>query len=126
MSQAARVVALRGATSLEADTRDQVMERTGELVTAMMHRNGLVTDDVISLLLTATDDITAAFPAAAVRACGFADVPVICARELDVRGGGEIPLCIRVMAHVYSPIPRAEVQHVYLREARRLRSDLPG
>lgn len=126
MSDAARVVALRGATTLDADTREQVIARTGELVQAMLQRNDLVSDDVISLLLTATDDVVSEFPAAAVRACGIADVPVICSRELNILGGSGIPLCVRVMAHVYSAKPRAALRHVYLHDARQLRSDLPG
>ena len=120
-----RLAALRGATTLEVDTRDEVMARTSEMLGQLMVRNGLSTVDVVSLVFTATDDIHSEFPAAAVRAAGIADVPMICARELAITGGSGIPLCVRVMAHVYSDRPRAELRHVYLRGARQLRSDLP-
>jgi chorismate mutase len=120
-----RIAALRGATTLEADTRDQVLQRTSELLGALMERNGLASDDVVSLLFTATDDVRAEFPAAAVRAAGISDVPMLCARELGVTGASGIPLCIRVMAHVQSQRPRADLRHVYLHGARQLRSDLP-
>lgn len=125
MIEGFRVAALRGATTLDADSREQVLERTAEMLLELMERNGLSSDDVISLLLTATDDIRSEFPAAAVRAAGISDVPMICARELDITGGSGVPLCIRLMAHVYTERPRAELRHVYLHGARQLRSDLP-
>lgn len=120
-----RVAALRGATTLDSDTREQVLAHTAELLATLMRRNGLTTDDVVSLLFTATEDIASEFPAAAVREAGISDVPMLCARELDIDGGSNIPLCVRVMAHVYTDRPRAELHHAYLRGARQLRSDLP-
>lgn len=120
-----RVAALRGATTLDEDTRDEVLARTGELLSAVLERNGLTHDDVISLVFTATSDIMSEFPAAAVRAAGISDVPMLCARELEITGGSGIPLCIRVMAHVQTDTPRSQLRHVYLRDARQLRSDLP-
>lgn len=120
-----RVVALRGATTLDADTRDQVLERTTELLAALLDRNGLRPDDLISLIFTATDDIRSEFPAAAVRAAGISHVPMLCARELGIDGASNIPLCVRVMAHVTSDRARAALRHPYLHGARQLRSDLP-
>jgi chorismate mutase len=120
-----RLAALRGATTLEADTRDQVLERTSELLTALLERNGLTTDRVVSLLFTATGDIHSEFPAAAVRAAGISDVPMLCARELEITGGSGIPLCVRVLAHVEIDRPRSALRHTYLRGASQLRSDLP-
>lgn len=122
---AARLAAIRGATTLDADTRDQVMERTTELLQALLERNELAPADVVSLLFTATGDVTSEFPAAAVRAAGISDVPMLCARELEITGGSGIPLCIRLMAHVYTERARADLRHPYLRGARQLRSDLP-
>ncbi|HVM20576.1 MAG TPA: chorismate mutase [Egibacteraceae bacterium] len=121
----ARLAALRGATTLEADTRDEVMARTTEMLSALLERNGLTAADVVSLLFTATDDIRSEFPAAAVRAAGISDVPMLCARELGIEGGSGVPLCIRVLAHVYTDQPRDALRHAYLRDARQLRSDLP-
>jgi chorismate mutase len=120
-----RVAALRGATTLTADTREQVLERTTELLGALLERNGLRSADLISLIFTATGDIHSEFPAAAVRAAGIADVPMLCARELRVDGPSNIPLCIRVLAHVHTDRARADLRHAYLHEARQLRSDLP-
>jgi chorismate mutase len=119
------VVALRGATTLDADTRDQVLERTTELLAAMLERNDLSSADLISLIFTATDDISSEFPAAAVRAAGISDVPMLCARELGIAGQSNIPLCIRVMAHAQSDLARDALRHPYLHGARQLRSDLP-
>ena len=120
-----RLAALRGATTLESDSREQVMQRTSEMLESLLQRNGLAAADIVSLWFTATDDIRSEFPAAAVRAAGISDVPMLCARELGIEGASNIPLCVRVMAHVYTDRPRAELRHAYLRGARQLRSDLP-
>lgn len=119
------VAGLRGATTLDADDRDEVLKRTSELLEEMLERNGLSSDDVISLVFTATDDIRSEFPAAAVRAAGIADVPMLCARELAIESESNIARCVRVLAHVVTDTPRRELRHVYLRGARQLRSDLP-
>ena len=117
------VRALRGATTVDADTVEQVNERVQALVTAMLDRNGVSKDDLISVVFTATDDIRSAFPAAAARAIGMGDVPLLCARELDIDGA--TPLCIRVLMHLTTERSRRELHHVYLEGARGLRDDLP-
>lgn len=115
--------ALRGATTLDADTRDQVMERAGTLVETLMERNGLAPDDLVSIVFTATGDISSEFPAAAARAVGLTHVPLLCARELDIDGA--VPLCIRVLMHVYTDRAIEDLRHVYLERAEPLRTDLP-
>lgn len=120
-----QLAALRGATTLDADTREEVLARTAELLEALMARNGLTSEDVVSLVFTATGDITAEFPAAAVREAGISDVPMLCARELEIDGASNVALCVRVLAHVYTDRPRPDRRHAYLRGARQLRHDLP-
>ena len=115
--------ALRGATTLDADTKEQVMDRTGALIAALMERNGLAKEDFVSIIFTATDDIRSEFPAAAARGIGISDVPLLCARELDVEGAVE--RCIRVLAHLYTDKAPADLRHVYLEGATPLRTDLP-
>lgn len=115
--------ALRGATTLDADTKEQVIERVGTLVRTMMERNGLADEDLVSIILTATDDIRSEFPAAAARSIGISQVPLLCARELDVEGA--VPLCVRVLAHLYTERSAADLRHVYLEGAVPLRTDLP-
>jgi chorismate mutase len=118
------VRALRGATTVDADTAEQVTERVQTLVNRMLEANGVAKDDLISVLFTATDDITSMFPATAARAAGLGDVPLICARELAIDGG--TPLCVRVLMHLTTDRARHELHHVYLEDARGLRDDLPG
>ncbi len=118
------VRALRGATTLDADDPGHLSERVRALVTEMLERNGVSKDDLISILFTATDDIHSMFPATAAREVGLGDVPLICARELDVVGG--TPRCIRVMMHLVTERPRGDLHHVYLERARGLRDDLPA
>jgi chorismate mutase len=117
------VRALRGATTVDKDTAEQVTERVQALVARMLEANAVSHDDIISILFTATDDVTSMFPATAARAIGLGDVPLICARELAIEGG--TPLCIRVMMHLTTERARDELHHVYLEGARGLRDDLP-
>ena len=119
----AAVRALRGATTVDEDTAEQVNERVHALVRLMLERNGVDHDDLISILFTATDDIHSVFPATAARQVGLGDVPLICARELSIIGG--TPLCIRVMMHLVTDKGRNELHHVYLEGAKGLRDDLP-
>jgi chorismate mutase len=116
------VLAVRGATQVDADDRDQILAATAELVTEVMARNALTTDDVISVIFTATPDLTAEFPALAARKLGFHDVPLLCASEIDVPHA--LPRVIRLMAHVQDDRPRSDIQHVYLRGATALRIDI--
>ena len=120
---AALLRALRGATTLDEDTVEQVNDRVQALVTSMLERNGVSHDDLVSILFTATDDITAMFPATAARSLGLGDVPLICARELAIFGAQ--PRCIRVLMHFYTERTRDSLHHVYLEGARGLRDDLP-
>ena len=116
------VRAIRGATQVEADDREQVLEATRELVTAVLERNDLSHDDVISILFTATPDIVSEFPALAARELGFGDVPLMCATEMNVPHA--LPRVLRLMAHVDVEKPREDIQHVYLRGAVALRRDI--
>jgi chorismate mutase len=117
------VRALRGATTVDADTVEQVTERTVALLDELLERNGAQHDELISILFTATDDIHSIFPATAARKAGLGDVPLICARELDIEGA--TPLCIRVLVHLSTERTRDELHHVYQQGARNLRDDLP-
>lgn len=114
---------LRGATTVDSDTPEQLHERVQTLIATMLERNELTKDDLISIIFTATDDIRSMFPAAAARAAGLGDVPLLCARELDIEGG--TPLCVRILMHISSETPRGALHHVYLEGARNLRDDLP-
>ncbi|QFG26014.1 chorismate mutase [Actinomadura sp. WMMB 499] len=116
------VRAVRGATQIDADDREQILAATTELVSEVMGRNGLTTDDVISVIFTVTPDITAEFPALAARKLGFHEVPLLCATEIGVPHA--LPLVIRLMAHIETDRPRSDVQHVYLRGATALRLDI--
>jgi chorismate mutase len=117
------VRALRGATTLDDDSVDQVNERVQTLIKAMLESNGVSKDDLISVLFTATDDIRSMFPATAARGIGLGDVPLICARELDVLNSTQ--RCIRVLMHFMTERSRAELHHIYLEGAKGLRDDLP-
>ena len=117
------VRALRGATTVDVDSVDQVNDRVQTLINTMLARNSVDKADLISVLFTATGDVRSMFPATAARAVGLGDVPLMCARELDVAGG--TPLCIRVLMHLATERPPTELHHVYLEGARGLRDDLP-
>jgi chorismate mutase len=116
------VRAIRGAVQVDANEREAIVEGTAELVAEVMARNDLVTDDVISVLFTATPDLTAEFPALAARKNGFHDVPLLCATEIDMPGA--MPRVVRLLMHVETPRPRPGIRHVYLRGAAALRLDV--
>ena len=118
------VRALRGATTVDTDEPGHLSERVQTLVNQMLERNGVSKDDLISVLFTATDDIHSMFPATAARGVGLGDIPLICARELDITGA--TPMCVRVMMHLTTDRSRQELHHVYLEGARQLRDDLPA
>ena len=117
------VRALRGATVVAEDTKAQISERVQELLTEMLARNGLVLDDVISVIFTATPDLVSMFPAAAARGIGFGTVPLLCASEIPVPGA--MPRVVRVLVHVTTERLPAELRHVYLHGAQVLRDDIP-
>jgi chorismate mutase len=120
---AERVRALRGAITLDGDTRDQVIEKTAQLLQTMLERNEVGKADLISIVFTATDDVKSEFPAAAARSIGISDIPLLCARELDVEGA--IGRCVRVLMHLYTEKDPSALRHVYLEGAVPLRTDLP-
>src|ERR1039457_6797716 len=117
------VRAVRGATTVDADAPGAITERVVALLGQILERNGLVEDDIISILFTATEDIMSTFPATAARTMGLGAVPLICARELSIVGS--VQHCIRVMLHVSTDRPRDQIHHVYLEGAQGLRDDLP-
>ena len=116
------VRAIRGAVQVDANERAAILDGTTDLVTEVMTRNGLVPDDVISVVFTTTPDLTAEFPALAARKIGFHDVPLLCASEIAVPGA--MPRVVRLLMHVETAKPRSELEHVYLRGAVALRLDI--
>jgi len=123
MSAPLMVRGLRGATTVDVDRADQVTERSQELILRIMERNELAEDDIVSVLFTATADVTSIFPATAIREIGFGAVPLLCAAEIAVPGA--MPRCIRVLLHVHTTRTKDEMHHVYLHGAQGLRDDLP-
>jgi chorismate mutase len=116
-----RIRAIRGAITVTEDTPDEVVSATRLMLDDIIARNGLAPDDMVSLIFTATGDVTSQFPAVAAREMGLLGVPLLCATEIPVPGS--LPMCVRVMLHAYMPVDAA-VSHSYLREAVRLRDDL--
>jgi len=117
------VRAVRGAIQVDTDDREEILKGTAELVTEVLHRNNIDPADLISIVFTATPDLTAEFPAYAARQMGLTDVPLLCTTEIAVPGS--MPRVLRLMAHVETPLTRGDIRHVYLRGAAALRTDLP-
>jgi chorismate mutase len=117
-----RLLAVRGATTVARDDPDEIRAATRELLEALLARNALRTDDVVSALFTLTPDLRSEFPARAARELGWVDVPLLCASSIPVAGA--LPRCVRVLLHVETARERAELIHVYLRDAGGLRPDL--
>ena len=117
-----RLYALRGATTIDHDTSDDIAERTADLLGVVLDRNDVAIDDIVSVILSATPDLRADFPAVAARSIGLSHTPLLCCQEIPVEGAVE--RCVRVLLHVYLPAG-SDVHHVYLHGARQLRLDLP-
>jgi chorismate mutase len=114
---------LRGATTVDVDEEEAILNATVELLQALLQANqALQAQDIASAWFTTTADLHAAFPALAARQMGWTDTALMCAQEMQVPGG--LQRCIRVLLHWNTDLPQAEVKHVYLREARNLRPDL--
>ncbi|KZE55472.1 chorismate mutase [Brevibacillus parabrevis] len=116
---------IRGAVTVEADTRDEIVSSTKWLLEEMVTRNEVNPEEIGSIIITTTEDLCATFPAQAARLLegeAWQYVPLMCAREIPVPGS--LPLCIRVMMHVNIEKSAKEIQHVFLRDAVKLRPDL--
>jgi chorismate mutase len=116
-----RLFALRGAISVEHNDAQDILDATTELMQAILSRNSLAPESVVSCIFTATNDLNAEFPAVAARAIGFQNVPLLCAREIPVPRA--MPRVIRVLIHYYAEEGERPV-HIYLGDAKALREDL--
>lgn len=116
------VRAVRGAVQLERDDAGHMDAQVSTLLTAVLERNSLVADDLISIWFTATPDLHSDFPAAAARGIGIVDVPLICAQELAIEGA--MPRVVRILAHIETYLPKPEIAHVYLGATAALRKDI--
>lgn len=116
------VRAIRGATQLDSDDRQHLLDSTAELVSEILRVNSVDPAQLISIWFTATPDVVSEFPALAARQLGLGDVPLMCSVEMAVTGA--MPRVIRLMMHCETDLARAEIQHVYLRGATQLRRDL--
>lgn len=113
---------VRGATTVAADDRDQILKATRQLLGLMIRRNGIDSRDVASAIFTVTRDLGVEFPALAARQLGWLDVPLLCSYELSVPNS--LPRCIRILLHWNTDLEQSEIQHVYIHEAKGLRPDL--
>ncbi len=121
MTQLYRMRGIRGATTVEANTREAILAATQELLKLMIEANQLHADDIASVILTTTPDLNAEYPALAARALGWHDVALLCAHEMNVPHG--LSKCIRVLIHWNTPVRADQVKHIYIRDAVNLRPD---
>ena len=113
---------VRGAVTVEADEREQILAGTRQMLALMIRRNGIDSRDLASAVFTVTKDLTTEFPALAARQLGWGDVPLLCGYEIAVPNS--LPRCIRVLVHWNTDRAQDEIQHIYLHDAEKLRPDL--
>ncbi len=113
---------VRGATTVQKNDREEILTATRQLVALMVRRNNIDKLDVASAIFSTTPDLDAEFPALAARQLGWLDVPLLCGHEISVPGS--LPRCIRLLVHWNTDVPQREIQHIYVRDAVRLRPDL--
>ncbi len=119
--QMPKVRGVRGATTVTQDNADEILEATRDLLNMIVRVNDIDIDDIASITLTTTKDITATYPAFAARQLGWFDLALMCGHEMEVPGG--LPMCIRVLIHWNTTKSANEIGHIYLREAKALRPD---
>jgi len=112
---------VRGATTVEANTREAILEETRKLLALMIRFNEVESTDVASAIFTVTPDLNAEFPALAARQLGWFDVPLLCTNEISVVGA--LPKCVRILIHWNTDRAQTDITHVYMNEAVRLRPD---
>ncbi len=113
---------VRGATTVDSNTKEEIISKTEELLQGLIEVNGINLEDITSVIFSATDDIDAEFPAVAARNLGWIYTPLFCTREIPVQGS--MTGCIRVLMHVNSEKRQDEMVQLYLHEAAKLRPDL--
>ncbi len=113
---------IRGATTVDSNSREGILEATRELLAAIVEANQIEHDHVASIIFTTTVDLNAEFPAVAAREAGWTDVALQCMHDMNVPGS--LARCVRILMHVNTERSNSELQHIYLRGARRLRTDL--
>jgi chorismate mutase len=113
---------VRGATTADANTRDDILTATRQLLALMIRINGIEPDQVASAVFSLTRDLDAEFPALAARQLGWLDVPLLCTYEVDVPGS--LRRCVRVLIHWNTDKPQHEIRHIYVKDAERLRPDI--
>jgi len=116
-----RLQGIRGATTVDANDAQQILEATDELLRRLHEANDLTPDDIVSAMFTMTGDLNAAFPARAAEVYGWKIVAILHSTEIPVPGS--LPRCIRLLVHAYTRRARQEIRHVYLRGATVLRPD---
>jgi chorismate mutase len=113
---------VRGATTADANSRDEILAATRQLLALLIRINGIEPEDVASAIFSLTRDLDAEFPALAARQLGWLDVPLLCTYEVDVPGS--LRRCVRVLIHWNTDKPQHEIRHVYVKDAERLRPDI--
>lgn len=113
---------VRGAITVDANTKEEIVNRTLELLNVLVAKNGIHCDDIASAIFTVTDDLNAEFPAVAARKLGWIHIPLLCSREISVPGS--LGMCVRVLLHINTDKKQDEIVHIYLREAKKLRPDI--
>ena len=113
---------VRGAITVEENSRQSILQNTRQLLALMIRRNDIAADEVASAIFSVTPDLTAEFPALAARQLGWVDVPLLCTNEISVPDS--LPRCVRILVNWNTERPQKEIVHIYLREAVALRPDL--
>jgi len=113
---------VRGATTVEENSREEILSATRQLLALMIRRNGIQGDDVASAIFSVTPDLNAEFPALAARQLGWLDVPLLCTNEVAVPDA--LPRCVRILVHWNTNVPQTGIHHVYIKDAVKLRPDL--
>lgn len=118
-----RVLAIRGATTVESNSKEEILKETAKLIETIITKNNLDIDNIISMCFTMTNDLDSVYPSVAVREIlNITDIPMLNYEEKYIKGS--LRMCIRVMMHANSEKNKIDIKHIYLNKAKELRKDL--
>ncbi len=117
-----KVLAVRGATTCEVNTKNEILQNTKELVSKIVEINNIDIDDIIAVFMTMTSDLDKVYPAVAVRELGIINAGIMCYDELSIENS--LKKCIRVMIQYNGRVQQKDIKHIYLKGAKNLRPDL--
>ncbi|MFW5998343.1 MAG: chorismate mutase [Bacillota bacterium] len=113
---------IRGAITVSNNSKNEIITATSNLINKIIEENQVKTEEIVSMIFTATRDLDKIYPAVAARQCGYENIPLMCYQELNIQDS--LDKCIRIMVYINRDCSLSNINHIYLNKAKTLRPDL--